>query len=189
MNRGMTKTITGQVLLIICCVFYLIWWSISYRPGESVNRLAGVNGILLLITAISGLSGVILSLFGLNTMPIINTPKLNSAMIIGGGITLYILLLLITYLGMKRPVTTELVLITGWLMLETAVINSMNGAGILRNQKFFFLLIILIAAFVLSMILYVLYYRMEAWKAFYCAMIPLMTEAVSMLAVILISIF
>jgi hypothetical protein len=35
-------------------------------------------------------------------------------------------------------------------------------------------------AFVISMILYVAYYRMEDMKAFYSAMIPLITEGLSM---------
>ena len=36
------------------------------------------------------------------------------------------------------------------------------------------------AAFAVSMVLYVAYYRMEAVKAFYAAMIPLLTEAAAM---------
>ena len=36
------------------------------------------------------------------------------------------------------------------------------------------------AAFVISMILYVAYYKMEEMKAFYAAMVPLVTEAAAM---------
>jgi hypothetical protein len=44
-----------------------------------------------------------------------------------------------------------------------------------------------VAAVVVSMILYVLYYRMEEMKAFYAAMVPLITEATSMAAVLLVT--
>ena len=46
----MRKVLTGQILLILCCVFYLIWWYRGYRPGVSVDRAHGLNGVLLLIT-------------------------------------------------------------------------------------------------------------------------------------------
>lgn len=40
----------------------MIWWYRCYRPGEAVNRVGGVNGILLLSTAAFGIAGVVLSL-------------------------------------------------------------------------------------------------------------------------------
>ena len=46
----MRRIITGQVLLIICCILYMVWWYRCYRPGEAVNRIGGANGMLLLIT-------------------------------------------------------------------------------------------------------------------------------------------
>ena len=60
----MRRIITGQILLIICCIFYMIWWYRCYRPGEAVNRISGANGILLLSTAAFGIAGVVLSLTG-----------------------------------------------------------------------------------------------------------------------------
>ena len=48
--------------------------------------------------------------------------------------------------------------------------------------------LLLAAGFAVSMILYVAYYRMEEMKAFYAAMIPLVTEGVSMgILVVLLS--
>ena len=41
-------------------------------------------------------------------------------------------------------------------------------------------MILIAIAFVISMILYVLYYKMEPMKAYYAAMVPLITEAISM---------
>ena len=49
------------------------------------------------------------------------------------------------------------------------------------------LIIVIAAAFVISMVLYVAYYRMEEMKAFYAAMVPLITEAAAMAVLICIS--
>ena len=40
--------------------------------------------------------------------------------------------------------------------------------------------VVIAAAFLISMVLYVVYYRMEKMRAYHMAMIPLITEAVAM---------
>ena len=46
------------------------------------------------------------------------------------------------------------------------------------------MVVVLILAFVISIILYVAYYRMEEIKAFYAAMVPLVTEAAAMIVLV-----
>lgn len=178
MDQGLRDVVMGHLLLIVCCVFYLIWWSISFRPEQSVNRVGGYRGVLLLITAVSGMAGLIISIFGINLIS--GTPKIPNLAICVAGIAAYIVLLLITWFGMKRPVTTELVLITGWTVLELCCINTCQAGGALTSAQSALMLIVIAVAFVISMVLYVLYYRMEEWRAFYAAMVPLITEAVAM---------
>ena len=48
-------------------------------------------------------------------------------------------------------------------------------------------MVVLVLAFFVSMVLYVLYYRMEPMKAYYAAMVPLITEAISMAIVLILS--
>lgn len=185
----MARVISGQVLLVICCIFYLIWWSISYRPGIVVNRAGGINGVLLLITAVCGLAGMVLSLYGANALPGSGRAKLSGPVIIICGIAAYFVLLAVTSRLFDRPVTTELILITGWAMLELTVISRMNVSGGLSDGRFWLALVIIAAAFAVSMILYVMYYRMDPMPAFYAAMVPLITEAASMSAIVLIALF
>jgi hypothetical protein len=97
--------------------------------GVSVNRAGGINGLLLLITAICGVSGLAASIY---------------------------------------------------------VINALNASSKLSDPRFYVMLAVIAAAFIISMILYVLYYRMEEMKAFYAAMLPLITEAVSMTVLVLL---
>ncbi len=173
----MKRIILGQMLLIVCCIFYMIWWYRCYRPGEAVNRVSDANGILLLCTAAFGIAGVVLSL---TNVPAITPPKIDSTWILTAGIVAYIVLHIVTRFAFHRIVTTELILIVGWTMLEIAVISKLNAAGGLSGRGFTAMCIVIAIAFIISIILYVAYYRMEDMKAFYAAMVPLITAAVSM---------
>ena len=172
----MNRIITGQILLILCCVVYLVWWYRGFRPGISVSRVSGLNGILLAVTAILGIAGVVFCL--LNTEA--SSWKVNPVYIIGGGIIAYIVLLAVTRYIFNRVVTSELFLIIGWTMLETAVINQLSADGVLTEAGFTVMCAVITAAFIISMILYVAYYKMEEMKAFYAAMVPLVTEGAAM---------
>jgi hypothetical protein len=81
-------------------------------------------------------------------------------------------------------VTTELILIVAWTAIEVVVIVNLNAAGALFDGRFIAMCIVLAAAFAVSVILYVAYYRMEEMRAFYAAMVPLFAAAASMTALI-----
>ena len=177
----MRKAITGQILLIICCVFYLIWWYRGYRPGVIVKRAGGINGILLMITTAFGVAGVTFSLQGLSMT---ETPRINPPVIAVGGIVFYIAALLITKVLFHRIVTSELFLIVGWTMLDTIVADRLYAIGSLGGKSFFAIIVIIAAAFLIGIVLYVAYYRMEEMRAFYAAMVPLVVDAIAMSAMI-----
>ena len=173
----MKRILLGQILLIICCIFYLVWWYRGYRPGISVSRIGGVNGALLFATAAFGVAGLICSLTRVQTRI---EYKISPMLIVIGGIALYFALMLITRFAFQRIVTTELFLIVGWIMLEMTVINRLYAAESLTNGKFLMMCAVIALAFVVSIILYAAYYRMEEMRAFYAAMVPLITEAAAM---------
>ena len=173
----MRRVMIGQMLLILCCIFYLIWWYRGFRPNVIVSRVGGVNGILLMITAVLGMAGIFISMSHISA---VTEPKIDQSVIVLGGIILYVGLLLVTRLVFHRIVTTELILIVGWTVLELTVINRLNAAGYLSDRKFSAMCIVIAIAFLISMVLYVAYYRMEETKAFYVAMVPLITESVAM---------
>ena len=183
-ERGidMNRLISGQCLLVLCCVFYLVWWYRGFRPGITVNRVGGVNGVLLLVTAVLGLAGVSFSLLSIIDTEI--SLRFSPTFILFGGIMIYVLLLLVTKYAFHRIVTSELLLIVVWTMLETAVVIWLNSAGYLTGYRLAVMVIVLMAAFVISIILYVAYYRMEEMKAFYAAMVPLVTEAAAMIVLV-----
>ena len=178
------QVLTGQILLILCCVVYLVWWYRGFRPGVYVSRAGGVNGVLLLITAALGMAGIIFSL-----MPVqyVTEPIFSQLSIAICGIAAYILLLAVTKWGFHRIVTTELILIAGWTTLEMAVVNKLYASGAMSYGGLLLTLFVIAAAFLISIVLYVAYYRMEEMKAVYAAMVPLVTEAIAMAVILIVS--
>ena len=65
----MRTVLIGQILVILGCIVYLVWWYRGFRPGTSVNRVGGINGALLLVTAVLALSGIALSLKAVMEIP------------------------------------------------------------------------------------------------------------------------
>ena len=173
----MRRILAGQILLILCCAFYLVWWSRGYRPGVSADRFGGMNGILFRITFVSGIAGLACSLGRIEEK---RMTAMNGTLIAVIGVLAYFALMLVTRYAFGRIVTTELLLIVGWTALEVTVINRLYGAEILSAGEFAVMCAVIAAAFAVSIVLYVAYYRMEAMKAFYAAMVPLVTEAVAM---------
>jgi hypothetical protein len=173
----MRHIITGQILLIVCCIFYMIWWYRGFKPNVEADRLGGINGILLLITAVLGVAGILFSL-----MPTSETVgiKYSQTYIIIGGIAAYIILMMVTKYAFNRIVTSELFLIVGWTILELSLLNRLDGSNLLSGTGLMVVYVSVVLAFIISMILYVAYYRMEDNAAFYSAMVPLVTEAASM---------
>lgn len=173
----MKQVIFGQILLILCCAVYLVWWYRGFRPGVTVSRIGGINGILLLITAALGFAGIF---FSLTPIAAEREFLISQSSIVMAGVVVYILLMLVTMGVFHRVVTTELVLIVGWTVLEAVVVNRLYAAGALSGSGVLVEGIVIAAAFLISIVLYVAYYRMEEMKAFYYAMVPLVTEAAAM---------
>ena len=171
----------GQTLLVVCCVFYLIWWYLGFRPGVQVNRVGGKLGFLLLVTAGFGIAGLSFTMKGM--MEPHPAPRLDALWIVLVGILSYIALVFVTKVLFSRVVTSELFLIVGWGTLEVCVVNVLEAAGVLTDSRLQIAWGVLAVALLLSLVLYVLYYRVEEKLAFYLAMVPLVTEGVSMVAI------
>ena len=169
----------GHVLLIICCLFYLIWWCVAFRPGYQGPRVSGTAGILLMITAAAGLAGVIFSVHGIR-QPGSRTALLPSGSILIGGLILYVILLITTSLFLHRQVTTELFLIIGWMVLELLSFQSAYRFRQIERGTVFLLIMIAVIAAVLSLIFYLQYYQVSEMRGYIYGMIPLILFAVCM---------
>jgi len=170
----------GNNLLIICVIFYLIWWVLAFRPNHVPDGLR--NGIILGIATVSGFVGIIMMVKGIRAIPE-GGELFSSKLVIWGGIALYIVLLLVTSLLLKRQVTTELLLIVGWAMLEIIVVNTMYGCGDMKSGIAMAVIIIIAAAAVISLACYLAYYKLEGNAAYVDGMIPLIVTGIVMILI------
>lgn len=168
----------GNILLIVCCVFYLAWWMLAFRPENAVKGMR--SGWLLIPAAVSGILSVVVMLRG---MGVENRSRelFSDSIVLWGGIAAYFLLMAVTLFFFQRPVTTELILIVGWVMLTLAEINALYAyQSFTWGIAAVFIVVTCIAA-VISLICYVRYYHLDSRAGFYDGMVPLLMAALVML--------
>ncbi len=159
-------------MLVICSIFYLAWWLVTFKPPQMKSSLMG--NIFLVIAFISGLSGL---LFSVREIAIpaseIMIKGISGLWLILGGMASYILLLLLTRAIFHRQVTSELFIITGWALLEISICNYMYGVGLFRTKEALILALIVLIAALISLVCYILYYKLSYEKGYIDGCIPL----------------
>ena len=166
----------GNILLVVCCGFYFAWWLIAFKPSGTISGMK--SSWLLIPASISGLFGVVLIVQGMLTETLVKQ-LFPRGYVLWGGIAVYIILLAVTVLQLKRPATSELFLIIGWGVLALAEINTLFGAGIFPYRLSVRFILVISAATVISLICYILYYRLSSFAGYIDGMIPLLLSALT----------
>jgi len=176
------QMLTGNLLMIGCCAFYLAWWLIAFKPVGAVKGLR--SGWLLIPALLFGVVAVTQIVQGSGAVERESDALLfpRNALLIGGGVV-YIVLLVGTSVLLKRQVTTELFLIVGWTTLMFLELNALFAQGQFTKSAVILLLVITLIAAVVSMICYLLYYGLDKVKGYVDGMIPLLLVAVMMAVV------
>ncbi len=162
---------TGNLLLLICSLFYLAWWVVSYRPNSSGGS---AGGFYITVAFITGLAAIVLMSGGISSLSP-DSKGLPVSFILMGIVALFLVLLLITAIVFHRIVTSELIIIHIWAALELsaiAVLYERFGTG--RTVTLITLIGIAIVA---SLICYVLHYRLDNTASYYNGMVPLTVDA------------
>lgn len=185
---GEKLILTGQILMALCCGIYIPWWFKVFKPEQPHNWIADGAGILLLLIVISGLSGLVFTAAG-------NSRVQSDGFFIPGihplmaGIILYFAMMTLTVFAFHRPVTTELFLINGWLILEVVTVNALYGTECFTRGMTAGLLAVETGVFISNIVLYVLYYRLDQWTAYKMAAVPLALNGIVMLVIAGIIVF
>ncbi len=166
----------GNLLLIVCCAFYLAWWVLAFRPTGAVRGMK--TGWLLIPASGAGLAAVILAVKGIRSSSA--GALFPGGLLLWGGVAAYLILLLVTGLLLKRQVTTELFLIVGWTVLALSEIDALYGAGRVPRGPAVALAAAAGAAALVSLVCYVLYYRLDARAGYVDGMVPLFAVALVM---------
>lgn len=171
--------VIGNILLVVCCVFYLAWWLIAFKPSGAIKGMA--SGWLLIPAAVAGLGAIFVLVQNIREADTDRQVLPGMALLVA-GIAAYFVLLAVTSLCLHRVVTTELLLIVGWCVLALSEINVLYGMHDMElpGAAGWFTVIILAAA--VSMICYIFYYGLDAVRGYVDGMMPLLIIAVVMMA-------
>ena len=164
----------SNLLLIGCCAFYLAWWLLAFKPTGVVKGMK--TGWLLVPAFGAGLAAIILAVQGIRSASI-GATLFPGRSLLWGGIAAYFILLAITGLLFRRPVTTELFLIVGWAALALAEINALYGAGRFSHWLAVVFVVVIGVAALISLVCYVLYYNLGDRAGYFDGMVPLLMVA------------
>lgn len=167
----------GNLLLVGCCVFYLLWWAVAFKPTGAIKGMK--SGWLLIPAFILGIAAVVSIIRGSSAV------EAGHSFFSGGTVLLvaviaYVVLLVVTRVALHRQVTTELLLIVGWAAMTCLEGNALYGADILTRNGAMVLFVAAILAAAVSMVCYVLYYGLTDTAGYVDGMIPLLLVAIFM---------
>lgn len=177
-DASVRQILIGNLLLVICCVFYLAWWLLAFKPNNPIKGTK--SGWLLLPAFVFGIASVVMIVRSSGDDNQLLLP--NNGILIG-GIVIYVALVVITNKLFNRQVTTELLLIVGWLVLVFREINILYSLGRYSTIGAIVLLIVSVILAVISLICYVMYYDLDVYKGYIDGMIPLIIVAVMMIVI------
>jgi len=172
-NVPVWEIFAGNLLLFICFLFYLVWWIVSFRPGSS-GASAGV--FYITVAFVTGIAAIFLLTGGINSLSQ-DSKSVPVKLILFCGIALFLILLFVTSFAFHRTVTSELMIIHAWVALELSVIVVLYGTDHFTPVSAVLLAVLVGIAFVISMICYVLYYRLDAVTSYWVGMLPLSMAA------------
>ncbi len=164
----------SNLLLILCCAFYLAWWLLAFKPAGAVRGVK--TGWLLIPAFVAGLAAIILAVKGIQSASI-RVTLFPGGLLLWGGVAAYFILLTVTALLFKRQVTTELFLVVGWAVLALSEINALYGAGRFSHGPAVAFAVVIGVATLINLVCYVLYYHLGARAGYVDGMIPLLMVA------------
>ena len=182
MEHPVKTLLTGNWIMALCGVFYLAWWIVVFRPPKPRNTPFG--WALLALAFLAGIAGFYLMGRTL-TEPLPDArPGIRGLWIVLAGAVAYVLLLAGTTLIFRRQVTSELLIIVAWAVLELCTVNFLYRYGVLAHTAAWTLAGIVLAAAVASLVCYLLYYRLPYVPGFIAGCVPL---ALAVLTIALIN--
>ncbi len=171
------KILAGNLLFAACCIVYLAWWRVTFQPGVTVQVMIRI--VLILITAALGFYALAMIVSGCRQVSAGN--QYSIIMAIGTGV--YLVLVMITFVFLNRPVTMELALIVFWICMELCALTALYNSRVFCAKTFVVISAIAIAATIVSLISYMNYYKLKPMDAFYDGMIPLIIFALVMIGI------
>lgn len=169
---GPLMIVVGELLLVVCSVCYLVWWSITFRPS---GRTPPGGGPFLAGAVLAGLAGLLLLAVGIAVLlPKASWLALGGTLV--GGVLVGASLLYLTSSVAHRPVTTELPLIVVWTTAQLAAGVTLGTAGVLRTPAAAAWIVAIAIAALVGLACYLVFYRLDPVPAYWVGMVPLAVD-------------
>jgi len=180
-HLAVRRIVVGNLFFIGCCVFYLAWWVFCFRP---VNPVKGMRtGWLLIVAAVLGLIGVVGIIRGVSG---VSPAWFHNSFVVIGWVVVYVIAAIVTRQVFDRPMTSELLLFTGWAALMVAEVNALHGSHALSVTGSVVFFVVVGVVLVIDLVCYTLYYKLASWRSYIDGMVPLVLSAVVMGTVCLV---
>jgi len=168
----------GKLLLLFCSIFYLAWWIISFRP-DSTGEGRPVGTFCIAAALITGITAIALMAFSITSLSG-NSKSIPVYYILAGGAVLFFILLPVTSLIFHRQVTSELIIIFIWTIVELSALAVLHGIKRFNTGSSIVIAVLIAIAFILGLVCYMLYYNLDKRASYFTGMIPLITDAIVM---------
>ena len=178
MTRGATLTggplaiVVGELLLLVCSLCYLVWWTLTYKPS---GRASAGGGPFLAGAVLGGLVGLVL--LGVGVVALV--PRGSVAALVAtvlGGVVVGTALFFLTSRVAHRPLTTELPLIVVWGTAQLATGITAWTAGVLRAPAATAWIVATVIATLVGLACYLVFYRLDPVLAYRVGMVPLAVD-------------
>jgi hypothetical protein len=176
LESGVSRMLAGNILFVVCGGVYLGWWVFCFRPVDPIKGMK--TGWLLIPAALAGLAGVVCLILGESGVG--SGAMFRNIFVLPAGIVAYVILFVITRYAFDRQVTSELFLIVIWGLLAVAEVNALYGLGLVPRPVSYVLFAVVTAVIVISMVCYVLYYRLSERASYIDGMGPLVLTGLFM---------
>ena len=171
----------GNWIMVLCGAFYLAWWVIVFRPPKM--QYSPVGWGLLSLAFMAGIIGVYLMGKALCTPIPEAFPGIRGVWILMAGVLCYATLLWGSTVIFHRQVTSELLIITAWTVLELCTLNFLYRSGRVHQTAALILTAAVLTAMVVSLICYLLYYWLTYTEGYVVGCIPLILAEIVMICV------
>ena len=171
MENSAKTLLAGNWIMALCGVFYLAWWVVAFRPPQP--RSTSASRTLLALAFLTGIAGFYLMGRTLAApVPEVRDGIRGLQIALCGGVA-YAVLLAGSVLIFQRQVTSELLIIVAWAVLELCAVSFLYRCGVLTYAAALTLAGIVLAAAIASLVCYLLYYRLPYTPGFIAGCVPL----------------
>jgi hypothetical protein len=168
------KIFGGNLLMLVTIMFYIAWWTVTFRPNRT-GKAAGA-GFLIALALLTGLASITILFSGIESLSQAGT-GFAVIYILLGAVAFYLIFLAMTRIAFQRPVTAELLLIIFWAALEGSAIFVLQGNHSISPGQALALVTLVMLATGIGMVCYILHYRLNEPARFWNGLIPLMVDA------------